>query len=954
MADTLLRLRVDNKEYDDKLKRATDGLNRYVDGCRKAGGTLEHLDDGVLDFVKALGQMDTVSQGGTQSLREMTKSITDLTIKYNSLTDTEKQSPFGQALSKSIDQLTERAGVVRDAMADVQASINHAASDTRVFDQISGTVSLATSTFQTFQGAAKLLGVELGDNVEVIAKLQAAMSVTIGLTQIQNALQKQSAVMQGVAALQTKANAAAQLLLAKNTAVATAAGEAFNAVARMNPYVLIASAVIAAGTALVAFTRHSQEATEAEKQQAEAAELLRKKHEDMQQAIGRHVGDVEAKYRSLQHEWSRLTTVAEKNDFIADQAKAFSDLGLNVTTVVQAEQALVDKAPEVIAALKAVAQAEAYSDLYKQAIQKRATEWDNRVRGIDTGDDYEHMVYKPNSSVLGTFLPDEWTAAGLQESLGDFTSQFDGMMSNIYTITKQGVDKINAYRAQQAAALNQKLQQQYDDEVQFYEDKWTEAENLVIDARKKIPAGLQGGGGKTPDQIYQAGSLPALTQQLKELREAQLMAVDNRAWAGYQQQIEQVQYQIDALKGQWKDGLQAIFTISDSELLDQLRQVGNAVVDEKAMTVTVNTADAYNQIRALAGDIEHTTVQFRVQPDLQRGLSITTTAGMNAYLSQLKQQIDQADLGSDLYNSLTSKLADATMLQNLVKESLSVGLGTALFDIADETGQDFWDRVLSPEGVENADWQAIADAINRKRKEMGLDAITIDVNTGSVSSSSQKKASTESELLDTSKNLVSGLAQVTNGLDQMGMKVSDGTKEFIQTAQGAMSVIEGVKTVAEIITGSTASSLISTGISLIQALIANTTALFSNTAATTAAAATEGADMAMDVVKVGAMIMMAAHGGIVPRAASGYTVPGTHYSGDVTPVLANAGEVILNRAQQGNLASQLQDGESNSEGGYARPFVTGQDIFLGINNYLRGAGYGELITTKTLRQRGLM
>ena len=121
MADTLLRLRVDNKEYDDKLKRATEGLNRYVDGCRKAGGTLEHLDDGVLDFVKGLGEMETVAQGGTQSLREMTKSITDLTIKYNSLTSEEKQSPFGQALSKSIDQLTERAGVVRDAMGDVQA-----------------------------------------------------------------------------------------------------------------------------------------------------------------------------------------------------------------------------------------------------------------------------------------------------------------------------------------------------------------------------------------------------------------------------------------------------------------------------------------------------------------------------------------------------------------------------------------------------------------------------------------------------------------------------------------------------------------------------------------------------------------------------------------------------------------------------------------------------------------
>lgn len=957
MADTLLRLRVDNKEYDDKLKRATEGLNRYVDGCRKAGGTLEHLDDGVLDFVKGLGEMETVAQGGTQSLREMTKSITDLTIKYNSLTSEEKQSPFGQALSKSIDQLTERAGVVRDAMGDVQAAINHAASDTRVFDQISGTVSLATSTFQTFQGAAKLLGVELGDNVEVIAKLQAAMAVTNGLTQIQNALQKQSAVMQGVAALQAKANAAAQLLLAKNTAAATAAGEAFNVVARMNPYVLIASAVIAAGTALVAFTRHSKEATEAEKQQAEETERLRKKQEELQQAIGRHVGDVEAKYRSLQHEWSRLTTVAEKTDFVNQQAKAFQDLGLNVKTVTDAEQALVDKAPEVIAALKAVAQAEAYSDLYKQAIQKRATEWDNRIRGVETGDDYERMGYGQHNYKR---IQDEWQAAGL--AYGDYIAvtldKMGGAIDTEYQLTKQGVDKINSYRAQQAAELNKRLEQQYNDEVQFYENKWTEAENMVIEARSKIPARILGGGSGDTTQIFPMGSLPQLTQQLKDLQAAQSQALNPRQWAQYQEQIQQTQYQIDAFKGKWQEGLQAIFTLNDSELLDKVRQVQDIIVDEKAMTVTVNTAEAYNQLRALTGNIENTTVQFHLQPDLQRdfqrGLSITTNAGMNAYINQIKQQIDQADLGSDLYNGLTSKLADATMLQNLVKESLSVGLGTALFDIADEAGQDFWDRIMSPEGVENADWQAIADAINQKRKELGLDAITIDVNTGAVSSSSKKKESNESELLDTSKNLVSGLAQVTNGLDQMGVKVSDGTKEFIQTAQGAMSVIEGVKTVAEIITGSTASSLVSTGITLVQALIANTTALFSNTAATTAASVTEGADMAMDVVKVGAMIMMAAHGGIVPRAASGYTVPGTHYSGDVTPVLANAGEVILNRAQQGNLVSQLQDGDGNSEGGYARPFVTGQDIFLGINNYLRGAGYGELITTKTLRQRGIM
>ena len=948
MADSILRLRVEDKDYDSRLRNATQGLNRYIDGCRKAGGTLAYVEQETLNFVKELDKMPTVAEGGYMAIKELRRSIVDLTIQYRGLTDEEKQSPFGQAMAQSIDSLTERAARVKDAWRDVDHAIRNSASDTKIFDQLAGSVSLATSTFQTFQGAAKLLGVELGDNVEVIAKLQATMAVTNGLTQIQNALQKQSAVMQGVAALQTKANAAAQLLLAKNTAAAAAAGEAFNVVARMNPYVLIASAVIAAGTALIAFTRHSQKAAEAEKQQAEETDRLRKKMEEMQNAIGRHVGDVEAKYRSLQHEWSRLTTVAEKNDFIADQAKAFSDLGLNVTTVVQAEQALVDKAPEVIAALKAVATAEAYSDLYKQAIQKRATEWENRVRGVDTGDDYIHEAVNPRKT--WSVIPEEWTTAGLQR--GDYESETIQMMnsqSTRFRLTKEGVDKINAYRAEQAAALNKKLEQQYNDEVQFYEDRWTEAENLVIDARSKIPASILGGGNTDTTQIFPMGSLPQLTQQLKDLQTAQSQALNPRQWAQYQEQIQQTQYQIDAFKGKWQEGLKATFTLNDSELLDKVRHVQDIIVDEKAMTVTVNTAEAYNQLRALTGNIENTTVQFHLQPDLQRdfqrGLSITTNAGMNAYINQLKQQIDQADLGSDLYNGLTSKLADATMLQNLVKESLSAGLGTALFDIANESGQDFWDRVLSPEGVENADWQAIADVINQKRKELGLDAITLDFNTGKVSTTASKSNDTWEQ----TQQLVSGMSQVNSGLQQMGVKLPEGVQKLVSTTQGVIAVINGIQTIIHtfsITTAATETAALTTNTSTMWALIA---ALNANTVAQTASST---GDAIMTGVKIAATAATMAHGGVVPRAALGYAVPGNHYSGDTTPILANAGEVILNKAQQGNLVSQLQENGSPS-GTPVLPYVTGQTVFLGINNHLKAAGYGELVTTKMLRQMGI-
>jgi hypothetical protein len=61
--------------------------------------------------------------------------------------------------------------------------------------------------------------------------------------------------------------------------------------------------------------------------------------------------------------------------------------------------------------------------------------------------------------------------------------------------------------------------------------------------------------------------------------------------------------------------------------------------------------------------------------------------------------------------------------------------------------------------------------------------------------------------------------------------------------------------------------------------------------------------------------------------------------------MLNAGEVVLNRAQVGNLAEQLEDNER--QGGFGgTPYVTGEQIYLGLNNYLKGAGLGQIVTSR--------
>ena len=243
MSDSVVKLRIDSKEYDANIKRAGQALTDYFNKVKEGGGTLMHLDEGVMEAVKAMGSLGTQANNIKGGLRELTQATTDMTAAYRALTDEEKASPLGQAMQKSIAQMTERAGDMRDAMADVQASINNAASDTRVFDQLAGGATLLTSSLQTAQGAARLFGVEMGDSVKVLADLQAAMAVTSGLQQLQNLLQKQSALMQGVNALQKE----------------------FNLLAAANPYALLATAVAAVAGAYMLYQKNASEAEKAQK-----------------------------------------------------------------------------------------------------------------------------------------------------------------------------------------------------------------------------------------------------------------------------------------------------------------------------------------------------------------------------------------------------------------------------------------------------------------------------------------------------------------------------------------------------------------------------------------------------------------------------------------------------------------------------------------------------------------
>ena len=76
--------------------------------------------------------------------------------------------------------------------------------------------------------------------------------------------------------------------------------------------------------------------------------------------------------------------------------------------------------------------------------------------------------------------------------------------------------------------------------------------------------------------------------------------------------------------------------------------------------------------------------------------------------------------------------------------------------------------------------------------------------------------------------------------------------------------------------------------------------------------------------------------------AEGGIVGGTSYSGDNIPIMANAGELVLTKAQQNTLAQNLQGGGFGNMN--LRTKVKGTELLVWLDNSLAQSGRGELVT----------
>ena len=225
---------VENKRA---LEEETNALYEQMKKLQEATG--KHQLD--------VGNYADATKGLRSQIMELTEELVRLRME-------------GKQDSEEYQQTAEKAAVLKDAFKDAQTEVVNMANDTSTLNSVLGALGAAGGGFAAVTGAMSLFGDESEDVQEAQKKLQAAIALTNGITAIQNSLQKQSNLMLGINKIQLAAKAKAEALATKSTVAATIAQKAFNLVAKANPYVLLATALISVVGALIAFSRGSKEA----------------------------------------------------------------------------------------------------------------------------------------------------------------------------------------------------------------------------------------------------------------------------------------------------------------------------------------------------------------------------------------------------------------------------------------------------------------------------------------------------------------------------------------------------------------------------------------------------------------------------------------------------------------------------------------------------------------------
>lgn len=243
-----------------------------------------------------------------------------------------------------------------DAMNDAQAQANILAHDQGGFQGVISAISGVAGGFSAAQGAMGLFAGENENLQRIMLKVQSLMAVTIGLQQIQQTLNKDSAFM-------LKTVTKAKDLYASATNRLSVALGLSNVAAKALMATLTLGLSVAIGGAIYLTEKYISKQREAARKQQELSKAI---SDEAYKAVSA-IESLSSKYKSFGD------NLKSKEKFIRDNADAFDDLGVTVRGVKDAENLLINNKDKFVEAqiqkAKALAATQIAAEKFKELIQ---------------------------------------------------------------------------------------------------------------------------------------------------------------------------------------------------------------------------------------------------------------------------------------------------------------------------------------------------------------------------------------------------------------------------------------------------------------------------------------------------------------------------------------------------------------------------------------------------------
>ena len=122
---SVLKIKVEDREYTASLRQAQQGMLHLEQALQAAGKTFNQVDKSVVEYARAIGQMETQSKTARGRIGEMSSAFIELSTQYNKMSADVQNSDVGKALSQSMDELRQRTVAAKQELEDLNRQLSN-------------------------------------------------------------------------------------------------------------------------------------------------------------------------------------------------------------------------------------------------------------------------------------------------------------------------------------------------------------------------------------------------------------------------------------------------------------------------------------------------------------------------------------------------------------------------------------------------------------------------------------------------------------------------------------------------------------------------------------------------------------------------------------------------------------------------------------------------------------